>query len=249
VQNRLVVLGVMTLTVALAQPALCADACCPVSKKEAGQPPQAPALAGTVLETTNVSRYTYVRIDTGTEKIWAAGPAFEVKPGDRVSVEGGMPSQDFYSAAFKRTFDVLYLAGKITVVGGAGADAARLPAGHPAVQGQSGGEAPLKIAAIEKPAGGKTVAEVWAERAALSGKPVTVRAQVVKVVPGIMGRNWLHLRDGTGAEGSNDLTVTTKDTVSAGAIVTASGMLGTDKDFGSGYKYAVILEDATVTAN
>jgi hypothetical protein len=62
-----------------------------------------------------------------------------------------------------------------------------------------------------------------------------------------MGMNWLHLRDGTGIEGRNDLTVTTKAVVKVGQVITASGLLSTDKDFGAGYKFAVIMEEATVT--
>ncbi len=85
-------------------------------------------------------------------------------------------------------------------------------------------------------------------KSTLSGKQVTVRAKVVKAVPNIMGKTFLHLRDGTGTEGSNDLTVTTtNEVVRVGMVVTASGTVVTDKDFGSGYKYDVILEDATVT--
>ena len=62
-----------------------------------------------------------------------------------------------------------------------------------------------------------------------------------------MGKNWLHIQDGTGAEGTNDLTVTTSGTAKVGDTVLVSGVLVTDKDFGYGYKYAVLIEDAQVT--
>jgi predicted small lipoprotein YifL len=72
--------------------------------------------------------------------------------------------------------------------------------------------AEVDLAGIAKAEGGQTVAEVYAGKDALAGKPVTVRGKVVKLNTGIMGRNWLHVRDGSGTEGTNDLTVTTQST-------------------------------------
>ena len=90
------------------------------------------------------------------------------------------------------------------------------------------------------------MAEVHAGKASLAGKPVKVRGKVVKVSTGIMGKNWLHLRDGTGEAGSNDLTVTTAATAQVGDVVVVTGTVTVDKDFGSGYRYAVLIEDAQV---
>ena len=94
---------------------------------------------------------------------------------------------------------------------------------------------------------GKTVAEIFAEKAALSGKAVEVRGKVVKYSPEIMGKIWLHIQDGTGEAGSNDLTVTTMTPVKMGDTVVVKGLLAVDKDFGYGYQYALIVEDAEVT--
>lgn len=208
------------------------------------------AFSGIVLETTNASRYTYVQIDTGKEKVWAAGPVFSVKIGDRVTVEGGMPAKNFKSKALNRTFEDLCLASSITLAGSESPSHAeghgKMPAGHPAITGKGQVAASPDMPAIQKPEGGKTVAEVWAAKAALSGKTVVVRAKVVKVSTKIMGLNWMHVQDGSGAEGQNDLVVTTKDMAKVGDVVTVSGTLNTDRDFGSGYKYDVILEAATV---
>ena len=133
--------------------------------------------SGVVLETTNASRYTYVQINTGKETLWAAGPAFEVKVGDRVEMGEGMPMKKFKSKGLNRTFDEIYLAGSITLAGcaasGTAAGAGQLPAGHPPVMGKTDAE-PGAMKVIEKAAGGKSVAEVWAERSALSGKTVVL---------------------------------------------------------------------------
>ncbi len=95
----------------------------------------------------------------------------------------------------------------------------------------------------------KTVAELYKEKAELNGKAVTLHGKVAKANNQIMDRNWIHLRDGTGdaADGSNDITVTTQDTVEVGDEITATGTVAVDLDFGSGYKYPLIVEKATVT--
>ena len=93
------------------------------------------------------------------------------------------------------------------------------------------------------------VSELYKGKAALDKQKVTVRGKVVKVSVGIMNRNWLHLQDGSGTSGKqdNDLTVTTAQELPAvGKIVTVNGTLAKDKDFGSGYFYPVILEEATI---
>jgi hypothetical protein len=121
--------------------------------------------------------------------------------------------------------------------------APQVPANHPVAE--PGEE--VDLSGIAKAEGGKTVAEVFAEKDALGGKPVTVRGKVVKVNAGIMGKNWLHVRDGSGAEGTNDLTVTTAgDLPALGATVVVTGPVTLNKDFGMGYTYDVIVEDAEV---
>jgi hypothetical protein len=106
----------------------------------------------------------------------------------------------------------------------------------------------VDLSGIAKAEGGKTVAEVFAAKDQLAGQPVVVRGKVVKRNPDIMGKNWLHVRDGSGAEGTNDLTVTTAGAVpNVGDTVVVKGVLALNKDFGMGYQYDVIVEDAEVT--
>jgi len=82
-------------------------------------------------------------------------------------------------------------------------------------------------------------------KATLKDKPVLVRAQVVKVTSGVMGKNWVHLQDGSGkaADGTHDVIATTKDAVAVGDVVNAKGTVRTDVNIGSGYAYAVLIED------
>jgi hypothetical protein len=104
----------------------------------------------------------------------------------------------------------------------------------------------VDLAGIKRAENGQTVEEIIKGKAKFAGKRIAVRARVVKYNAGILGKNWLHVRDGSGAEGSNDLTVTTSATTKVGDLVLVTGVLSVDRDFGSGYRYGLIVEDASV---
>ena len=95
----------------------------------------------------------------------------------------------------------------------------------------------------------KTVAAVYKDKAALTGKTISATGKVVKVNNGITGRNFVHVQDGTGdaKTGTNNLVVTSKQTAAVGDKVTISGVVVLNRDFGSGYSYPLIIEEATVT--
>ena len=224
------------------------------------QPPAAPATGttGKVVETMNAGEYTYVLVDDGSKKIWAAAPRFAVAVGNTVVVPDGMPMQKFHSQTLRRTFDLIYFVPGVQVVEGQAAKDPVVPAhgtgwhgaaGYGAAGRGAGGTPPAPAvdpSNIQKADGGATVAELYAGRAALAGKEVVVRGRVVKFTPAVMGKNWLHLQDGTGGTGTNDLPVSTSASAAVGRTVLVRGKLTTDKDFGSGYHYDIIIEDATV---
>ena len=213
----------------------------------------APGKSGKVLETMDASGYTYVHVDTGAETFWAAAPQFAVKVGDDVVVPEGMPMPNFSSKTLDRTFDMIFFVPSV-LVGGAESLAAQMPAGHPPTMDGSASKGSttvvttdVDLSGITPAAGGQTVGGIYAKKAELNGKPVKVRGKVVKFSPQIMGKNWIHIQDGTGDAGANDLTVTTSATADTGDTVVISGTLSLDKDFGYGYAYGVIVEDAEVT--
>ena len=153
---------------------------------------------------------------------------------------------NFESKTLKKTFDRIYfgsIAGAGTKAPLAGGDMAAVHAGvaKPADVGE------VKVAKATGP-DARTVAEVVAKRTDLKDKTVVVRGKVVKFTPGVMDKNWIHLRDGTGsaADGTNDVVVTTKDETQIGAVVLVKGVVHTDKDLGSGYSYKVLIEEATL---
>lgn len=222
-----------------------------VTKAAAPAAPEAAANAarsGKVLETMEVAGYTYVQVDTGSETFWAAGPVTPVKVGDAISVPAGMAMNNFESKSLNRKFEVIYFVPAL-MVGGAGAQmpamngAAQQPAAMPASPGAPKVVAPENISFQGLAKADQSVADIYSQKAALDGKAVKVRGKVVKFSANIMGKNWLHLQDGSG----QDLTVTTAASAQPGDTVVISGKLTADKDFGYGYKYDVLVEDAQVT--
>ena len=204
---------------------------------------------GKVTETMNAANYTYVCVDTGSEKVWAAGPQCEVKVGDEVTIPQGAPMQNFHSNTLNRDFEVIYFVAAILGPNGQSpSKQGQMATGH-APAGDTSVPANIDVTDLTKPEGGKTVAELFAQQADLTGKEVTVRGKVVKFNANILGKNWLHLQDGSGdsAAKTNDLTVTTAETVKVGDTVLVTGKLVVNKDFGFGYQYDVMIEEASVT--
>lgn len=202
-----------------------------------GHVPMAAGMVGPVLETMDAGGYTYVRIKTASGEIWAAGPGTMVEVGQVVEVKDPQPMPGFKSGSMNRTFDMIYFASALTAPG-----AEMIPTGTTA--------APETVDAtpvVAKAEGGQSVEEVIVGKSDWVGKEILLRAKVVKFTPDVMGKNWLHVQDGTGAEGTNDLTITCSATAAIGDIVVVKGVLVADKDFGFGYEYALIVEDADVT--
>ncbi len=215
-------------------------------------PDAAGAISGKVVETMNAASYTYVLIDTGAKKSWVAAPQFAVKVGDSAAIADAMPMKNYQSKTLNRTFDVVYFTGNISVNGAPAAPSTTAPIAAPSTAALPPGQRtmPAKTApdltGIKRAENGQTVAEVITGKTKFAGRPIAIRARVVKYNAQILGKNWLHIRDGSGAPGTNDLTVTTTATAKVGDLVLVTGKLGTDRDFGSGYKYPLIIEDATV---
>jgi hypothetical protein len=127
-----------------------------------------------------------------------------------------------------------------------------LPPGHGGMGGS--GEMPalptpeapkgMSFEGIAKAEAGQTIEELYAQRADLAGKVVKVRGRIVKFSPEIMGTNWAHVQDGTGAAGTNDLTVTTSEKANVGDLVLVEGPLSVDETLGHGMKYTVLVQSA-----
>jgi hypothetical protein len=211
------------------------------------------SLSGKVLQTMNASGYSYIYIELadGTKK-WVAVTQANVKVGDQMSFKPGMEMGRFESKALNRSFDsIVFSEG---VISGGSTAAAPDPGKGEGVSPGSQGATKDKAAKISvtKATGPNaiTVAEAYSKSAKLNKKTVVIRGQVVKFSSGIMGKNWIHIQDGTGSETkkTHNLVCTSKTGVGdIGDVVTITGTLIKDRDFGAGYKYPVIIEDAKIT--
>ncbi len=205
---------------------------------------------GTVLETMDTGGYTYLLIKTDAADVWVAVPETEISTGQQVTVSGGMEMKNFHSKTLDRDFEsILFASDILTGQPSPKADAAsQLPAGHPTINSASTSvEEKIDFSGVTK--ADYSVDEIFAKRKDLANSEVSVRGIVVKVTPQVMGKNWLHLRDGTGQQGTNDLVVTTDAEAKVGDLVTVKGTVSADKDFGFGYNYDVLIENAALVTD
>ena len=231
-------------------------------------------IEGTVQETMDAAGYTYVNLSTDQGPRWIAIPQTDIAKGASLSFAPGMEMKDFRSNSLNRTFETIIfspgLAGKKPASPHGTMASAKAQAADPfeaAVQaerqvaapqaqinqasgGSQGAIAPFSEISVEKAEGDNsyTVGELFDKREELAGQKIRVRGQVVKFNANIMGRNWLHIQDGTGdpMHNTHDLVVTTSAEIDSPEVVVVEGTLIADKDFGAGYKYAVLIEEATI---
>lgn len=210
-------------------------------KKEAEQLAAAGVKKVKVLEVTQVSQYTYLRVEEDDKEYWMAVTKRDAKEGQILYYRGSMEMKNFTSPELKKTFETLLFVQEISDVSPVAAQKeAKSAMGNQPVKP----ELAKQDVKVEKAAGGVTVQELLSDPKKFSGKEVVIAGKIVKVNNGIMDRNWIHIQDGTAAGDKFDLTVTTDQEFSEGAFVTLKGKIALDKDFGYGYAYSVLLENA-----
>ncbi|MEI6433899.1 MAG: hypothetical protein WCP32_03570 [Bacteroidota bacterium] len=191
-------------------------------------------------EALQTTKYTYLKVSEDTILHWLAVPTVEFTIGDTLYYQGGLLMPDFKSKELGKTFDnVLFLEIVSKTQEGSKKQSTVTP-DHGAKPKQS------RLAITVEPApDGITIAELFRNKEQYSGKEVRIRAQVSKFNTGIMGENWVHLQDGTSFGEKFDLTATTANsTIVIGDIVTIEGRITLNKDFGSGYFFEMIIEEA-----
>jgi len=223
-------------------------------------------ITGKVLEVQSAGGYTYLLIKNEQGEVWTALPESKVEAGQDVVVSPGMMMKSFESKALGKTFDVIIFSSGLAQAGDmhpatatAGdtphaSEKMQTPVDEAELEKLSGGSARAVVPAdkikVEKAEGknAQTVVDCFANAEQLNNKTVQVRGKVMKFSSMIMGKNWIHLQDGTGdpEKKTHDLVVTTSGKAKKGAVVTVEGILHKDKDFGAGYRYAAIIEEAKV---
>ena len=236
---------------------------------------QSPVLSATIIESKDVTNYTYLLLEDKTGKVWAAIPKTPVKTGDEIAISDIAVMKDFHSKTLEKTFDLILFAvpsegcpfkesgGEIVSEMPSGmmpgkmppamTSQATMPHGTIPAMGDSSKKskaAPQDIK-VSKAVGedAYTIEEIYSKKEELSQKTITVRAIVVKFMPQIMGKNWIHIQDGTGSaeKGNDDVAVSTLDTAEVGDEVIIKGTLGIDKDFGMSCAFGVLIEEASIT--
>lgn len=224
---------------------------------KADSEPEIP-LFGKILETINGGGYTYMLLESNGKKLWVAVREMKVEVGQDIALHPGFEMNNFSSKALNRTFDsILFSDGPISK----GQNKSPHP-GMPNAYSEdnqpkdtvgSKGSVPSQIEGVkvEKATGTNayTVMELYEKRTELNNKDIALKGKVVKVSSAILGKNWLHIQDGSGysQNGTHDIVVTTSEEAAVGEVVTINGVLYANKDFGSGYKYDVIIENAKLT--
>lgn len=156
--------------------------------------------------------------------------------GNEYFYRGGLLKTDFESLEHKKVFDKIYLVSEII-------DAAAHPGGNGGMVNTP--PADMNFKESKSVPGAIKLSDLIAQKAKYNGKQVTVSGEIVKANYGIMGKNWYHLQDGTKSNGKNcDFTITSAENLPMGAKVGFEGKLVLNKDFGSGYKYDILMEDA-----
>jgi hypothetical protein len=202
-------------------------------------------------EVLQTGSYTYVKVSEGRKDYWVAINWADIKVGGTYFWLKGMEMTQFKSKELNREFASILFIETFS-------ETPDVLTGPPAGESMGRGMMPgMSMAGRQKAAekqgisvakaeGGITIAELYSDRKSFEGKTVQIRGEVVKFSPHIMDRNWVHVQDGTRDGGDYDLVVTTRDTVLVGETKIFEGVIARDVDFGSGYTYEVIMQEARI---
>lgn len=200
-----------------------------------------------VKETINAGGYVYLLGEQGDSLKWFAANAREVKIGDKYYYNDPLVMKDFYSKELDRPFDEIIFLMNISKNPEdlkKGTEATEEPAMSSMPSGKITTD--KKELNIEVPEGGISIAQLYENLKKYEGKKVIIKGEVVKFSAAIMNTNWAHIQDGTSFNSKYDLTVTTLENVKLNDIVTFEGTVVLDKDFGYGYFYDVLIENAEI---
>jgi hypothetical protein len=196
-------------------------------------------------EVLNVSEYTYVRVIEDKVEKWLATPSVDIKVGNTYYYSSFMEMNDFESKELNKSFKKIYFLDGLSEKSDGFNKALTtntFPSKEEAIKPQIE-KAEVVIEAIED---GITIAVLYENQEKYKDKTVRITGKVVKYNPAIMGVNWIHIQDGTEFNGEYDLTVTTKEEVKVDEVITIEGTVVLNKDFGAGYVYNIIIENAVV---
>jgi len=193
-----------------------------------------------VNEVQQTGNYTYILVQESDQEFWLAVSKTDVKVGERLYYSEAMEMKNFESKELNRVFESIFFVDQISRE----PISAETKKAEVSAKRQEGMQKLLDSIKISPVAGGHSIADLYENSEKYNKQTVKVRGQVVKVNMDIMDRNWVHLMDGTKGDSRSDLTFTTMEIVKVGDTVTFEGILAIDKEFGAGYVYPLIVENA-----
>lgn len=192
-----------------------------------------------VKEVVHANAYSYLKVSENFKERWVAVKKADIKPGEVYFYDSALQMNNFTSKDLDRTFDIVYFINQIS----------REPFSNKKADMGSMHRSMVTTnkaaVAFEKAEDELSLADIFEKKDTYALKDFEIRGKVVKVTPQVMGKNWIHIQDGSDYDGKFDLTVTTiEEGIQKGDVVVFKGKLSLDKDFGYGYSYEVLMEDA-----
>lgn len=185
------------------------------------------------LEVLPTEKYVYVRVKEGEDEFWIAATKQDIQVGKTYFYKKSLLQEHFESKEYNRVFDKLYLVSNL-VSGDHGMEH-NMALPEETVSSEVKNSSPVKVE------GSMSISDLLKQKTSLAGKRVTVSGRVTKVNNNILGKNWIHIKDGS--KDDFDLVVTSPMTAQIGQVITVQATLTLNKDFGSGYSYELILEE------
>ncbi len=207
--------------------------------------------SGTVESVEKSGNYIYVKIKGEKGEFWTAVYASTVKPGDRVEIKNPLLMKNFYSKSLKKKFKLILFTSAIYPVGtkpigSKGINKAPVSAHGMSMKNSFKTDLTVKSGSVEKAKGGFTIEECFKKSDELNGKIIVVKGIAVRVSRKIMGKNWVHLRDGSGKPGKDDVTFTTQSEINIGDIITVRGKIEFGKSIGNGYTFPALISNPDI---
>jgi len=194
-----------------------------------------------VKEVLQASTYTYLFVNENKEDYWIAVSKVDIKVDDHLYYNKALEMKDFKSEELDRTFDRILF---VEDLGGMNLKTESIP--NDSLHNKLKVQEKKPIIDVDIAPDGIRIAELMKNRDNYANKKIIIRGQVVKINAGIMDRNWVHLKDGTSHSGKSDLTFTTQEVVKVGDVVTFEGTVALEKEYGAGYIYPLIVENAVL---
>ncbi len=199
-----------------------------------------------VQEVLPTERYVYLKVKEGQDEFWIAAEKRDVKKGETYFYRGGLLKTDFESKEYNRIFKEIHLVSNLVSEERHATLTKATPKGNSVKEKvlATKEDIPTHTDKEITHMGHITIAELLKDPGKYEGHSVEIRGTCIKINPGILGRNWLHLQDGS--KDDFDLVVTSNALVPKGAEVTVHAVVALNKDFGSGYTYELLLENGTL---